>query len=57
MQYFDGKPSGLNAVNIVRAAPRFVALRARINEAIIHDYALAKEAVKVGVDASVGLSS
>lgn len=45
--YFEGKPSGLNAVNIIRSMPYFNTLRARINEAVISDFSAAKEAVKV----------
>lgn len=40
---FKGRPSGLNAVSIVRSMPHFVHLRDAINTAIREDYAAAWE--------------
>lgn len=49
LQYFEGKPSGLNPPNIIRTTPHFIQLRAGINAAVLEDYAAARESVKVGV--------
>ena len=38
---FKGRPSGLNAVSIIRSMPHFVYLRQAINQAIEEDYAAA----------------
>lgn len=35
---FDARPSGLNPLAILRAAPAFVLARRRINEAVAGDY-------------------
>jgi hypothetical protein len=45
--HFNGKPSGLNTVNIIRSMPAYVALRARINEVVLADYAAVREASRV----------
>lgn len=45
---FDGKPSGLNILNVLRGNPHLTALRAAINEAVIDDFSAAREAVRVG---------
>lgn len=47
LQYFEGKPSGLNPVSIVRATPRFVDLRESITDAVLADFHAATEYVKV----------
>ena len=46
-QYFEGKPSGLNPVSIIRGTPRFVELRSYINDAVLADFGQAREYVKV----------
>jgi hypothetical protein len=47
--HFNGKPSGLNTVNIIRSMPAYVALRARINEVVLADYAAVREASRVSL--------
>jgi hypothetical protein len=44
---FDGKPSGLNTLNILRAMPHLSALHQAINQAVVGDFAAAREAVRV----------
>jgi hypothetical protein len=44
---FEGKPSGLNTVNILRSMPHLTQLRAAINQTIIDDFTAAREAVRV----------
>ncbi|CAD7701709.1 unnamed protein product [Ostreobium quekettii] len=48
-RYFEGKPSGLNPVNIIRATQEFIDLRQRINDTIQNDFKAANEYVKVMV--------
>lgn len=45
---FEGKPSGLNTLNILRNMVHLTSLRAAINQTIIDDFTAAREAVKVG---------
>lgn len=44
---FDGKPSGLNTINIMRSNPHLVSLHHAINQTVIDDFVAAKEAVRV----------
>lgn len=44
---FEGKPSGLNTVNILRNMPHLTQLRAAINQTVIDDFTAAREAVRV----------
>ena len=46
-QYFEGKPSGLNPVNIIRTTPNFVNLCEKINETVKKDFLASGEYVKV----------
>jgi hypothetical protein len=46
---FEGKPSGLNTVNILRSMPHLTQLRAAINQTVIDDFTAAREAVRVRV--------
>eukprot|EP00879_Flechtneria_rotunda_P022627 GHRR01023894.1.p1 GENE.GHRR01023894.1~~GHRR01023894.1.p1 ORF type:complete len:968 (+),score=348.72 GHRR01023894.1:492-3395(+) len=43
---FEGKPSGLNTLNILRNMPHLTALRAAINQTVIDDFSAAREAVR-----------
>jgi hypothetical protein len=45
---FEGRPSGLNILNVLRSNPHLTALRAAINQAVIDDFSAAREAVRVG---------
>jgi hypothetical protein len=44
---FEAKPSGLNTLNILRNNPHMIELQQAINQAVIDDFAAAKEAVRV----------
>lgn len=44
---FPGKPSGLNSLNILRGNPHLAALTRDINQAVVDDFAAAREAVQV----------
>lgn len=44
---FEGKPSGLNTLNILRSMGYLTSLRGSINQTIIDDFSAAKEAVRV----------
>lgn len=44
---FEAKPSGLNTLNILRSNPHMIELQQSINQAVIDDFAAAKEAVRV----------
>lgn len=44
---FEGKPSGLNTLNILRSMSHLTSLRAAINQIIIDDFTAAREAVRV----------
>lgn len=46
---FEGKPSGLNTLNILRSNGHMNALQHAINQAVINDFIAAKEAVRVGM--------
>lgn len=46
---FEGKPSGLNTLNILRGNSHMVALQHSINSAVIDDFAAAREAVRVSL--------
>lgn len=43
---FDAKPSGLNALSILRGSGQLTALRGAINQAVLDDYAAARDAVR-----------
>ncbi|KAK9828903.1 hypothetical protein WJX72_002692 [[Myrmecia] bisecta] len=45
--YFDGKPSGLNPINIIRATPHFQGTRMKIDDVIKQDFAAAREYVAI----------
>lgn len=44
---FDGKPSGLNTLNILRGNSHMIALQQSINQTVIDDFTAAREAVRV----------
>lgn len=44
---FEAKPSGLNTLNILRSNLHMVELQQSIDQAVIDDFAAAKEAVRV----------
>lgn len=45
---FEGKPSGLNTLNILRGNGHMIELHHSINQTEIDDFAAAKDAVRVG---------
>eukprot|EP00242_Pyramimonas_sp_CCMP2087_P005349 CAMPEP_0198205188 /NCGR_PEP_ID=MMETSP1445-20131203/8681_1 /TAXON_ID=36898 /ORGANISM="Pyramimonas sp., Strain CCMP2087" /LENGTH=1441 /DNA_ID=CAMNT_0043877371 /DNA_START=94 /DNA_END=4415 /DNA_ORIENTATION=+ len=45
--YFDGRMNGLNPVHIIRSTPRFITLRAAIDQVIIKDFEDAREYAQV----------
>lgn len=45
--YFEGKPSGLNPVSIIRSTPEFARLIATINKTVVGDFAAAGDYVQV----------
>eukprot|EP00959_Pyramimonas_sp_CCMP1952_P448461 9390256-Pyramimonas_sp.AAC.1 len=45
--YFDGRMNGLNPVHIIRSTPRFVDLRAAIDQVILKDFEDAREYAQV----------
>jgi dynein heavy chain, axonemal len=45
--YFDGKPVGINPLNIIRSTPLFQELRQKVTDTIVDDYAAAREYIKV----------
>lgn len=48
-QHFEAKPNGLQAGPIVRASPRFAAVRSAVTASVLEDFQLAREvALKVG---------
>lgn len=53
---FEGKPSGLNTLNILRSNGHMNALQHAINQAVIDDFTAAKEAVRVSVALLPGAS-
>jgi hypothetical protein len=46
-QYFEGKPSGLNPLSIIRSTPDFVQLRSSILDTISADFTDSRDYVKV----------
>lgn len=44
---YEGKPSGLNTLNILRSNGHMVALQHAINQTVIDDFTAAREAVRV----------
>lgn len=53
---FDGKPSGLNTLNILRGNSHMIALQHSINQTVIDDFTAAREAVRVS-DAGLDLQA
>jgi hypothetical protein len=47
---FEGKPSGLNTLNILRGNSYMIGLQHSINQTVIDDFTYAREAVRVSVD-------
>jgi hypothetical protein len=55
---FDGKPSGLNTLNILRGNSHMIALQHSINQTAIDDFTAAREAVRVsGAGLNIKLAS
>jgi hypothetical protein len=50
---FDGKPSGLNTINILRGNSHVIELHRSINQTVIDDFAAAKNAVRVSARLAV----
>lgn len=46
---FEGKPSGLNTLNILRGNSYMIGLQHSINQTVIDDFTAAREAVRVSV--------
>lgn len=44
---FEGKPSGLNTLNILRSNSYMIGLQHSINQTVIDDFTAAREAVRV----------